>query len=72
MAAHGAQNQGGLGFALPLKDEDGTVSQQYGANRDKLTLVLINCKGFISFRQEVTLMAEDNTELARYIDETTK
>jgi peroxiredoxin len=72
MATHGAQNQGGLGYAIPLKDEDGTVSQKYGANRDKLTFVLINRDGFISFRQEVTSTADENTELARHIEEITK
>jgi peroxiredoxin len=72
MAAHGAQNQGGLGFAIPLKDEDGAVSRQYGASREKLTLVLVNREGFIIFRQEVTSVAEDNTELARYVAEIAK
>jgi peroxiredoxin len=72
MAGQAHQNQGGLGFAVPLKDEDGSVSQAYGANPDKLTVVLINRNGNISFHQEVSSPADTNTELSQQVEKLTK
>lgn len=72
MAGQAQQNQGGLGFAVPLKDEDGSVSQAYGASPDKLTLVLVDRDGNIRFRQEVTSTADTNTELSQQVEKLTK
>jgi peroxiredoxin len=72
MSSHAAQFPGGLGYANPLRDEDGKVSQAFGANPTKLTLVLVDQASNISFRQEVMSMAADNAELARHISEITK
>ena len=72
MAGQAQQSPGGLGFATPLKDEDGTVSQTFGANPVKLTIVLVDQKGNIRFRQEVTSLAETNTELVQQVEKLTK
>ena len=66
MDAAGASN------TLPLVDTDGSVSKSFGANPDKLTLVLVDRTGSICFREEVAASAEADTELARQIDEVTK
>ena len=58
-----------LGYAVPLKDDNGSVSQAFGANPDRLTLVLIDRDGRIRFRQEVTATAETNEELAKQVEE---
>ena len=72
-AAGQAQQQlGGFGHATPLRDEDGSVSQAFGANPDKLTIVLVDRAGRISFRQEVDAVAETNTELANQVEELTR
>ena len=72
MASQAQVTPGGLGFAVPLKDEDGSVSQAYGANPDILTLVLVDSDGNIRFRQEVTSPADENTELTRQVEKLTK
>ena len=61
-----------FGYAVPLKDDNGSVSQAFGANPDRLTLVLVDRDGCIRFRQEVTATAETNAELARQIQEIAK
>ena len=72
MASQVQQNPGGLGYATPIKDEDGSVSQAYGANPDILTLVLVDRDGNIHFHQEVTSTADTNTELAQQVEKLTK
>lgn len=56
----------------PLKDGDGSVSRAFGANPNKLTLVLIDRDGNISLREEVTSTADTNTELIKQIEKLTK
>jgi hypothetical protein len=56
---------------LPLMDADGSVSQAYRANPDKLTLVLVDLNGHICLRQEAPSPAETNTELAKQIETVT-
>ena len=72
MAGQAQQSLGGLGFATPLRDEDGSVSQAFGANPDKLTVVLVDRDGNIRFHQEIDATADVNTELARQVGELTK
>ena len=72
MAGMAQQNPQGLGFANPLRDEDGSVSQAYNASPDKLTIVLVDQKGYISFRQDVTSAADTNTELPQQVVKLTK
>ena len=61
-----------LGYPVPLRDEDGSVSQAFRANSDKLTLVLVDREGRIRFREEVTSTADTNAELAEQIKQATK
>ena len=56
---------------LPMMDADGSVSQAYSANPDKLTLVLVDLDGHICLRQEAPSPAETNTELAKQIETVT-
>jgi peroxiredoxin len=56
----------------PLKDVDGSVNKAFGANPNKLTLVLIDRDANIRFRQEVNSTADTNTDLATQIKEFTK
>jgi hypothetical protein len=72
MAGHQQSNPGGLGFATPLQDQDGSVSQIFGANPDKLTLVLLDRDQRIRFRQEGVSPADNNTVLAEQIQALTK
>lgn len=72
MAGQARQSPGGLGFAVPLQDEDGSVSQAYDANPDKLTVILIDRNGNLRFRQEVTSFADANTDLAKQIENLTR
>ena len=72
MASQSQVTPGGLGFAVPLKDEDGSVSRAYGANPDILTLVLLDRDGNIRFRQEIISTVDTNTELTKQIEELTK
>ena len=57
--------------SVPLRDEDGSVSQAFGADPDKLTLVLVDREGFIRFRQVVTSTPDTNTSLAEQIRQAT-
>ena len=66
------QAQAGPGNVVPLRDEDGSVSQAFGANPDKLTLVLVDQEGRIRFREEVTSTADTNAELAEQIKQATR
>ena len=61
-----------LGYSVPLRDEDGSVSQAFGASPDKLTIVLVDRDGDIRFRQEVTSLAETNQDLAQQVEKLTK
>jgi len=61
-----------LGYSVPLRDEDGSVSQAFGASSDKLTLVVVDREGFIRFRQVVTSTPDTNAELAEQIKQATK
>ena len=57
MSNQAKEHLNGLGYAIPLRDEDGSVSQAFGANPDKVTLVLVDLEGRINFGQEVTATA---------------
>jgi len=72
MAGQAQQIPGGLGFATPLRDEDGSVSQAFNASPDKLTIVLVDRDGDIRFRQEVTSLAETNRDLAQQVEKLAK
>ena len=58
----------GSANTLPMMDVDGSVSQAFGANPDKLTLVLVDLEGHICLRQEAPSSVETNTELAKQIE----
>ncbi len=60
-----------LGYSVPLKDEDGSVSRAFGANPDKMTLVVVDREGFIRFQQVVTSTPDTNAELAEQIKQAT-
>lgn len=72
MGEYSQQNPQGLGFATPLRDEDGSITQAFGASPDKLTMVLVDKNGNIRFRQEVAVSADVNTELARQVEKLVK
>ena len=57
--------------SVPLRDEDGSVSQAFGADPDKLTLVLVDREGFIRLRQVVVSTPDTNAELAEQIRQAT-
>ena len=61
-----------LGYSVPLRDEDGSVSQAFGASPDKLTLVVVDREGFMRFRQVVISTPDTNAELAEQIKQATK
>ncbi len=60
-----------LGYSVPLRDEDGSVTRSFGASPDKVTAVVVDREGFIRFRQAITSTPDTNTELAEQIKQAT-
>jgi hypothetical protein len=58
--------------AMQLMDSDGSVCQSYPVSPNKLTAVLVDREGNISFQQELTTTADTNTELADQVKNMTR